>query len=236
MTSLAVMQPVYLPWLGYFEQMALCDHFIYLDDVQYTKQDWRNRNRIRTKKDWCWLTIPVCKGGLNTRLCDVRISDHKNWARAHLLSIRQNYARAPFFAEVFPLLENHLTTPLDLLADLTISLIAGFTDFLEITAPTQRASDIESSTSDPVARIIELCRHVGADVYYTGPSAASYLDTGALKNAGITAIFQDYHHPVYTQVYPGFESHMAVLDLLMTQGPAARSTLLSSPIPAVLRQ
>ncbi|MDQ7018976.1 MAG: WbqC family protein [Robiginitomaculum sp.] len=235
MTSLAIMQPVYLPWLGYFEQMALCDHFIFLDDVQYTKQDWRNRNRIRTKKDWCWLTIPVRKGGLDTRLCDVRISDHKNWARAHLLSIRQNYARAPYFEEVFPLVENRLQSPPDRLTDLTIGLIADFAKHLQITTPTQRASDIAGNTNDPVARIIELCHHVGADVYYTGPSAASYLDTEALKNAGIAAIFQDYQHPVYSQVYPGFESHMAVVDLLMTQGPAARSTLLSSPIPAALR-
>jgi len=235
MTSLAIMQPVYLPWLGYFEQMAVCDHFIYLDDVQYTKQDWRNRNRIRTKKDWCWLTVPVRKDGLNTRLCDVRISDHKNWARTHLLSVQQNYARAPYFDEVFPMLEKHLQSPPDLLADLTTRLITDFADFLDIKTPTSRASAIASNTSDPVERIIELCRHVGADVYYSGPSAAAYLDEDALKSAGITLVYQDYQHPIYTQAYQGFESHMAVIDLLMMQGPAARSTLLSSPVPAALR-
>ena len=235
MTSLAIMQPVYLPWLGYFEQMAQCDHFIYLDDVQYTKQDWRNRNRIRTKKDWCWLTVPVRKDGLKTRLCDVRISDHKNWARTHLLSIQQNYARAPYFDEVFSLMEKHLQNPPDLLVDLTTGLITEFAIFLGIKTPPRRASDMHSTTTDPVARIIELCRHVGADVYYSGPSAAAYLDDGALKNAGITLVYQDYQHPVYSQVYPGFESHMAALDLLMMQGPAAPSILLSSPTPAVLR-
>ncbi|PHS27972.1 MAG: hypothetical protein COA84_02960 [Robiginitomaculum sp.] len=235
MTSLAVMQPVFLPWLGYFEQMALCDHFIYLDDVQYTKRDWRNRNRIRTKKDWCWLTVPVHNDGRDTRLCDVRISYHKNWARTHLLTVRQNYARAPFFEEVFPILENRLNTPPDLLADLTMGLTADFADFLDIKTPTQRALDVESVTTDPRSRIIELCHHVGADVYYTGPSAASYLDADTLKKEGITLVFQDYQHPGYTQVYPGFESHMSALDLLMAQGRAARNTLLSSAIPSALR-
>jgi len=132
-------------------------------------------------------------------------------------------------------MEKRLQNPPVLLTDLTIGLITDFANFLQITTPTSRALDITNTTNDPVAHIIELCRHVGADVYYSGPSAAAYLDEMALKNAGITLVFQDYKHPVYSQVYPGFESHMAVLDLLMTQGPAARSTLLSSPMPAALR-
>ncbi len=234
MTSLAIMQPVYLPWLGYFEQMALCDHFIFLDNVQYTKQDWRNRNRIRTKKDWCWLTIPVRKDGLKSRLCDMQISTHKNWTRAHLLSIRQNYAHAPYFDDIFPLMESALITPPVLLTDLTIKLTLALAKYLGVEAPNIRASTIPANTQDPVQRIIELSEHVGADVFYTGPAAKAYLDPAILAKAGLELVFQDYQHPQYTQVYPGFQSHMATIDLLMNHGPQAREILLSSPTPKAL--
>ncbi len=230
MTSLAIMQPVYLPWLGYFEQMALCDTFIFLDDVQYTKQDWRNRNRIRTKDGWCWLTIPVQKADLKSRLCDITISNHKNWTRTHLLSIAQNYGRAPFFDKIFSILECAFGRSPDCLADLTIGLTKDFAAMLQIKTPTLRASKIPGKATDPVARIIELCNYAQADVFYTGQAAQSYLDPADLRAKGIDLVFQDYKHPVYQQCYPGFESHMAILDLLMNHGSDARDILLSSPV------
>jgi WbqC-like protein family len=235
MTSVAIMQPVYLPWMGYFEQMALCDHFIFLDDVQYTKQDWRNRNKIRTKENWCWLTIPVRKAGLHQPLCAVQISDHKDWKRAHLLSVRQNYGRTPFFDDIYPVYENALQEPHIYLADLTIRLITDFAALLRINTPVQRASTLPGDTDDPVLRIVQLCRRVNADVFYTGPAAKAYLSPKQLEPHGVKLVFQDYQHPRYTQAYPGFESHMAILDVLMNHGDTAKAIVRSSPAPAALQ-
>ncbi len=237
MTSAAIMQPVYLPWLGYFEQMAICDHFIFLDDAQYTKQDWRNRNRIRTKDGWMWLTVPVRKDSLKARLCDIHISDHGHWQRTQLRAITQNYGRASFFQDIFPVLEKAFAAAPEHLTDLTMGLVQDFAPLLGIKTPIVKASSIPSTTSktiDPVARIGELCQHVGADIFYTGPAAQSYMADDALAGQGIKPVFQDYQHPVYTQAHTGFESHMAVIDLLMNHGPASREILLSSPRPAIL--
>ena len=101
MKSIAIMQPVYLPWLGYFEQMALCDEFMFLDDVQYTKNDWRNRNKIRTRSGSMWLTVPVRSAHLESSLRETELVYQSHWRRKHLQAIRLNYAAAPFFEDVF---------------------------------------------------------------------------------------------------------------------------------------
>ncbi len=231
MTVLAIMQPAYLPWMGYFELMARCDDFIILDDVQYTKQDWRNRNRIRTKDGWCWLTVPVRKGGLNSPLNKIAISDHSKWAQKHLQSIAQNYRKAPFFDEIYAILEPVLSESPPLLCDLTIRLIRDFAAYLGITPKIHLASQMRYHSDGPVERILALCKAVKADVYYTGAAAADYLNPQILRDKGIETVFQDYQHPHYTQGYPGFESHMAIIDVLMNHGPKARELVLSSPAP-----
>jgi len=227
------MQPIFLPWLGYFEQIAATDTFMFLDDVQYTKQDWRNRNRIRTKTGWMWLTVPVRKVGHDQRLSETLIDD-EHWKRKHLKSLQQNYAKAPYYTEIMALIEPHIRAPQLNLITLTEGMIESIASYLSVGRDFLRASAVPKNTNDRNERLIELCQHVGADCFFTGPSANEYLDLALFARHGITVVFQDYKHPLYQQVFDGFESHMSVLDLLMNHGPRSANILLSSPRPAGL--
>jgi len=224
------MQPVFLPWLGYFEQIGVTDSFMFLDDVQYTKQDWRNRNRIRTKTGWMWLTVPVRKAGHDQCISETQI-DGEHWKRKNLKSLQQNYAGAPYYAEIMALVEPQILAPQASLIGLTEGLIKSIASYLSIGSGFLRASAVPKATQDRNERLIELCQHAGADCFFTGPAADNYLDHDLFAQHGISIIFQDYKHPVYPQSFDGFESHMSVLDLLMNHGPASTQILLSSPRP-----
>ena len=228
--SIAIMQPVFLPWLGYFEQIGVTDSFMFLDDVQYTKQDWRNRNRIRTNTGWMWLTVPVRKAGHDQRISETQI-DGEYWKRKHLKSLQQNYASAPHYADIMAIIEPHIRARQSTLTDLTEGLIESIASYLSIGSGFLRASEVPTKTQDRNERLVELCQHAGADCFLTGPAADDYLDHDLFSRHGISVVFQDYKHPIYPQAFDGFESHMSVLDLLMNHGPASAEILLSSPRP-----
>lgn len=232
--SIAIMQPVFLPWLGYFEQMALCDEFIFLDDVQYTKNDWRNRNKIRTKTGWMWLTAPVKSASLKLTLREKELANNSNWHRKHLNAIRLNYAPAPFFDDIFAIVASIYDSKPVKLIDLTTPLIVEFAGYLGISTPISFASSIPARHTGPLDRIIDICNARSASIFYTGPAARSYMDLDYLKNGGVEMLFQDYHHPEYMQHQGGFESHMGIIDLLMNHGPHSLEILLSSPTPPEL--
>ncbi len=236
MKSIAIMQPVYLPWLGYFEQMALCDEFMFLDDVQYTRHDWRNRNKIRTKEGWMWLTVPVAQGGLELSLKDVRINVSGREVIKQLRAIEFNYFQTPYFGEIYPLLESALSKPPARLIDLTVPLITAFAERLKIETPLSFASEIPKKSDGKQQRVIELCRARSAQVFYVGPAAKAYIDSDYFKRESLQVVYQDYRHPVYEQRFAGFESHMSIIDLLMNHGPRSREILLSSPPPPALRK
>lgn len=225
------MQPVYLPWLGYFEQMALCDEFMFLDDVQYTKQDWRNRNRIRTKDGWMWLTIPIKRGKLGQSLNQTRINHQLNWHRKHLAALEMNYKPCYYYSEIMGIYEAVFLTRPERLIDLTIPLIKAIADYMAIDTVFSKSSELTVLSEDKQERVIELCQLRGANIFYTGPSAQDYMEEQLYLDAGVQPVFQNYQHPIYEQHFKGFESHMSVLDLLMNYGPSAKEILLSSPKP-----
>lgn len=247
---IAVIQPVYLPWLGYFEQIAYADHFVFYDDVQYTRQDWRNRNRILGPSGPIWLTVPVKKATLNVAINKIEIDNTHYWVSKHLKSITFNYRRADYFDHCFEILRAILQQEWTLLADLDVALIRAICADLGI-APTMSLSSalpsdpefvgqLDTIAADPVVarrnmRIIELCRHHRAEVFYVGARASDYIDTDLFERFGIRVVFQRYVHPVYPQQHAVAQSHMSVVDLLANVGPAARSVLLSSPPPALAR-
>ncbi len=229
--SIVITQPVYLPWLGYFEQMALCDEFMFLDDVQYTKQDWRNRNRIRTKDGWMWLTIPIKRDKLGQLLLEKKINNRATWRRKHLAALSINYKPCPYFEEVYALVENVFGTEPEYLIDLTIPLIKSIAQYLGLSPEFSLASDIPEKTGAKQKRLIELMQARHADLIYTGPAAQDYTDHDYFAKQGLEIVFQDYQHPIYKQHFKGFESHMSVVDLLMNHGSDAREIFLSSPKP-----
>lgn len=234
------MQPVYLPWLGYFEQMALCDEFMFLDDVQYTKQDWRNRNRIRTKDGSMWLTIPIKRGKLGQLLNETQINHQLKWHRKHLAALEMNYKPCYYYEEVIGIYETVFSTRPQRLIDLTMPLIKAFAQYMSIETVFTRSSDLDIKSSDKPennkqGRVIELCNLRGADIFYTGPSAQDYIEDDVFTNAGVKPVFQNYIHPVYEQHFSGFESHMSIIDLLMNYGSDALEILMSSPKPNFAR-
>jgi hypothetical protein len=219
MTTLVVLQPGYLPWLGFFDQMKKADVFVYYDDVQFDKNGWRNRNRIKGSKGPVWLTVPVRhKGRSEQSIQAVEVIQDQLWATKHVKSIRELYAHAPFTKDYLDGLEAVLSGPKTHLVDFCYAAVEYFRGVLEIDTPMFRSSDlnIEGKRSE---RLVNICNHFQADTYLSGDSAKSYLQDDLFKDAGIDVQWQNYQHPTYDQQHGAFISHLSIVDLVMNMGP-----------------
>ena len=223
--TIVVLQPGYLPWLGFFDQLRRADVFVYYDDVQYNTHGWRNRNRIKTKQGPLWLTVPVRHSGLSKpRILDVQIDTTTNWAKKHVASIRQAYAAAPFLKQYAPALEELLLRPWTRLVDLDIA-VAGLTAaWLGLQQPVLRSSElgIEGGQSQ---RLVNICHHFGATTYLSGNAASDYLDVPLFEQNGVTVQWQDFAHPVYPQLHGEFVPFLSAIDLILNCGEASRGVL-----------
>ncbi|MBA3013766.1 MAG: WbqC family protein [Proteobacteria bacterium] len=236
MKRIAIIQPSFLPWLGYFEQMARADVFVHFDDVQYTRKDWRNRNRLKSPFGIQTVTVPVGKHSYGISLInEIRIGMVPYWSEGLIQKISAWYAKSPYFDSIFPELCDILQSPFELLVDLNYALTDLLCRHLGIDTPQHKSSDIPNRTKDRNMTIINICKHHGADILYDGKSAQNFIDLDPFAAHGINVIFQDYMHTPYPQLWSGFESHLSTLDLLMNCGSESRDILLSSPVPEVLR-
>jgi hypothetical protein len=218
---IAIMQPGYLPWLGFFELMANCDLFIFLDDVQYTKRDWRNRNRIRTNNGWQWLSVPVFNKNKREQLIkDVQINNQEHWQKQHLGALKINYNKSKFFGFIFPELEDIYAKGTDKLLDLNLALTGLLAKKLSIQTPCLFSSEFKIK-STRTQRVLEICRLLKADELYDSMAAADFLDLALFEQENIKVKFQNYIHPVYNQVYKPFIPYMSALDLLFNYGKDA---------------
>ena len=217
--TVAVLQPGYLPWLGFFDQMSRADVFVIYDDVQYDKNGWRNRNRIKSSSGPHWLTVPV-HVKLGDRIDTVLVDNTKKWAKKHICSIQQFYKSAPYIEQYLPDLEELLLHDWDRLVDLDLALITRMSSWLGISTLLVRSSElgIEGSRNQ---RLVDLCLHFGADRYFSGNAAKSYLDLALFREKGIQVNFQEYVHPVYPQLHGDFVSNLSALDLLLNCGDAS---------------
>jgi hypothetical protein len=226
-TTLVVLQPGYLPWLGYFDQMQRADIFTHLDDVQFDKHGWRNRNQVKGPKGANWLTVPVLHSGrFGQPVMEVEIDYRRDWPRKHLTSLRQFYARAPFVDAVLSQLSPLLERRWDRLVDLDLAVVEWLARTLGISTPCFRASQL-GITGERSDRLLSLCRHFGATRYLSGSAARDYLDVEKFSKGGVEVIWQDYVHPVYRQQHGAFVSYLSTIDLLLNEGPASL-TILSS--------
>lgn len=224
---LAVLQPSYLPWLGYFDQIDRVDVFVYYDDVQYDKNGWRNRNRVKGPNGPAWLTVPVKHSGRGLqRICDVEIDGAQNWAQKHLRSITQFYARAPYGSDYIPGLAELLSRAWTHLVDLDIAINEAIIQWLGLGTRVVRSSTL-GIDGDRNERLIRICRHFGAGHYLSGNAAKVYVDLEAFAASGISVEWQDYEHPRYSQLHGAFVSHLSVIDLLMNAGPESLGILRS---------
>lgn len=228
-TTCAVLQPGYLPWLGFFEQVWRADEFVFLDDVQFDKHGWRNRNRIKGPAGPQWLTVPVRTNGRNQpRICEVEIDATQcRWATKHIQALRTNYGPCPFFDWLFPDLERILSGTWSRLLDLDYALTDLLCAKLGVCANFHRSSTLNTG-GDRCGRLVRICQTLGCDHYYSGAAAREYLDEAMFEAAGITVQFQDYRHPTYEQRFGAFVSHLSVVDLLFNCGPRSMDVLLGT--------
>lgn len=225
MKTIAVLQPGYLPWLGFFEQMYRCDLFVYYDDVQYDKHGWRNRNRVRSANGPLWLTVPVRHKGLNKPLIrEIEIDSANPWARKQIASIEQCYAKAPFARDYLPELRELLSRPWRWLIDLDLTLIEQMCRWLGLERQTCLASEL-GIPGERSERLLEICRRFEADRYLSGNAAQTYLDVDLFARHGVTVAWQNYHHPVYPQIHGEFIPYLSTLDLLLNAGPESLDIL-----------
>jgi hypothetical protein len=223
----AVHQPQYLPWLGYFEKICRADTFCYLDSVQYKKNDWQNRNRIKTSQGWQWLTVPV-RFHFPERICEVKINSTLNWRKKHLQALVTHYRRSPFFDQYIGVFEQIYAADWEDLAGLNIHAIERLKTALGMDQkPAIQSSQLELR-DDPTDRLIDICKAVRADTYLSGRDGIQYMDLKRFKENDITVIIQDFKHPVYPQNFGGFESNMSAVDLLFNCGPESLDKIRDS--------
>jgi hypothetical protein len=222
--KLAIIQPSYIPWRGYFHQIQMADVFMFYDDVQYDKHGWRNRNRIKTPNGTIWLTIPVAARGNvveQTKITEIRCAS-KSWGRKHWATLSQSYGRAPFFERYAGLLEEFYARQHDRLAELAIDLTLRLAAELGIERTRfVRASEVEGIEGASTDRLLSIMRLLGADHFISGPKARAYLDEAKIAEARVTLEYMRYEYPEYEQLHPPYEPRVSILDLLFMKGPDA---------------
>ncbi len=225
MLRVAILQPSYLPWLGFFEQMSRVDQFVLLDDVQYTRRDWRNRNKVRVNEGWAWLTVPVLqKSRFSQSLLETRIDNSVSWRRKHLETLRQHYGKAPYFEKYFPRCQQIYAQDWEFLFDLCHETILFLKEEMGIETPLLRSSQLKTC-GEKTERLISICRELGATHYLSGEAASDYISKEGFSSQDIGLEYQNYEHPVYPQRYPGFIPYLSALDLLFNCGEQSLAIL-----------
>ena len=223
---IGILQPGYLPWLGFFEQIYKSDVFVLYDDVQYDKEGWRNRNRIKTASGIQWLTVPVhVRFESHPLIKDTQIDNGVTWCKKHLASIRQNYTKAPFFKDCIDIFEHAYSKEWKYLIDIDLYFITKIMEYLGMGAKNIERSSMLSLKEGTIDRLIQICNLYGAETFYEGSSGKNYIDEKKFSDHGIKVEYQNYRHPVYRQLYGDFVPYLSAIDLLFNHGPESLEIL-----------
>lgn len=222
MKKIAVLQSNYLPWKGVFDLIHRVDVFVFLEDVQYTEHDWRNRNKIVTGQGVKWLTVPVKHSGRQGQLIrEAEIDTRVNWQRKHFNAFLINYGRAPYFKKYRWLIEDlYLEKEWVKISDFNIYATKVIVGELGIKTLFVNSTDL-NTTGCKDDKVIEICRKLKGDYYLSGPAAKSYLVPEKFNHNNIQLEYIDYQYPEYRQLHQPFHHHVTVLDLIFNCGPDA---------------
>lgn len=225
--TIAVLQSNYIPWKGYFDLINRVDEFILYDDTQYTKNDWRNRNIIKTQQGPLWLTIPVRQEKLSQLIKNTTVSD-KKWAKKHWTTLSQSYSKSAFFKHYKDLFEPlYLSSDECYLSRINYNFIKAINEILGIDTIIRRSDEL-SLYPGKTDRLIQICKQCNATEYLSGPSAKSYFDENLAAEEKIKISWMDYtHYPEYSQLFPPFEHRVSILDLIFNEGPNAKNYMNS---------
>jgi len=214
-----VLQPTYLPWMGYFGMMDETDVFVFYDDVQFSVQSWQQRNKISASQGWMWLTVPIVRK-FGSRINDTRINNSTNWNKKHWESIRQSYSKTPFFEQFAPIFQEVYENEWEYLTDLNTTLIKKIAGILGLQTKTVLSSElnIEGMKTE---RLVNMLKKIGADEYISGPGARDYIDVNSFEENNIKLYWYEFQHPVYPQIRGEFIPYLSVIDLLFNTGGEA---------------
>ncbi len=223
MKLITIHQPNYLPWAGFFHKWMISDAFIILDTVQYHKNEWQNRNRIKTSQGAQWLTVPVTYRFPQT-IEHVGIAA-KPWARKQIAAIEQNYAKAPYLDKYWSELKPIFEQPWQDLCALNVAMIRALGAMLACEAPLLLASEMAKVSDDPTLRLIELSKALDGTAYLSGSEGRNYLQQSTFQDANLELYFQQVEAPVYPQLHGDFISHLSVLDVLFHCGDTSKEII-----------
>lgn len=226
--KVASVQSNYIPWKGYFDLINSVDEFILYDDMQYTRRDWRNRNKIKTPNGLKWLTIPVqVKGKYYQKIKETVISE-PDWTHTHWQSIVNNYSRSEYFHDYKELFESlYLDCQENLLSQINYRFLMAICQILGITTKLSWSMDYQL-VGDKTERLINLCKQAGATEYVSGPTAKAYLDEESFRREGIEVTYINYSgYPEYQQSFPPFEHNVSIIDLIFNEGQNATKYMKS---------
>lgn len=222
--KIAILQSNYIPWKGYFDLIAKSDMFVIYDEVQYTKNDWRNRNLIKTVNGLEWITIPVRQVHLDQKIEETKITTH-NWAKKHMSTLQGNYSKAPFFKLYKDVVFSFYETKSEFISEINVSFIKGICKLLDIRTEII-SSNILDLQGDKNVRLLEACKKLGATTYISGPSAKNYLNVELFNDSDIKVDWMDYSdYKEYDQLFLPFQHGVTILDLIFNLGPNAKDYL-----------
>ncbi len=213
---ITIHQPQYLPWLGYLDKIDKADVFVILDNVQFKKNEWQNRNRIKTAQGCQWITVPVLYR-LPEKINEVRINNKTNWSRKHLQALITNYSKSTYFDNYKSFFEDIFSRSWDHLVDVNIEIIKFLIIALELKTKLVMASDLKLR-EEPTERLIDICKTLNGNKYLAGKDGNKYMNLELFDKEGIEVIFHDFKHPVYNQLFGDFEPYLSAIDLLFNCG------------------
>ena len=227
MKKIAILQSNYIPWKGYFDIINMVDEFILYDDVQFTKRDWRNRNKIQTEQGIKWLTIPIKHEHLHQKIKDTKISDSR-WAKKHFRTISQNYSKAKYYNEYKDIFEElYLNCKEEYLSEINYKFILEINKVLNIKTKISYSSELNLD-GNKMEKLVKICKESGADSYLSGPSAKNYLDESLMQKENIKVEWIDYkNYKNYTQLHLPFSHEVSIIDLLFNEGKNAKNYMNS---------
>jgi hypothetical protein len=220
----AVHQPQFLPWLGYFDKIDRADVFVLLDNVQFKKNEWQNRNKIKTAQGWQWLTVPVLYK-YPQLINEVTINNRVNWQHKQKQALVSNYNKAPYCETVTNMLGDIFSSHWEYISQLNTAVVKTIARALGIDTQIYIASELGEFPQDPDERLVAIAKHFGAGTYLAGTGGKGYMNLDTYEKSGIEVIFQDFKHPVYKQLFGDFEPFMSSIDLLFNHGDKSLTVL-----------
>jgi hypothetical protein len=200
-----------------------------LDTVQYKKNEFQNRNRIKTSQGWQWLTVPVTYR-FPQRIHEVGVNQTVDWQRKHLEALKTNYSKAPFFDTYYASFEEFYQRSYEMLVDVNVASIELLMELLGFERKLVLASSLKVDIEDPTLRLVKICQTLGGVAYLSGRDGAKYMDVDMFSGHQINVLFQDFKHPQYPQCYGPFEANLSVVDLLFNCGPESLTIIREASI------